>query len=396
MPFLHERGASAHDVSSRIGVGVIAMITGDALEDRLALAAPGVNDTTFGARLGRVGGGDVNQPSAGGFQFVFELGGEDAPSLGQDRSVEPRFLADLGARRSAGPSGGSRHRFDVQLFEHDKAESSNETRARHVEVVGPDARNLAAQPRHGASLIGVATRPTFAPCQDTLSPAATLIEGLHVGKVDVLARREAESSRHAAIYADYAQGGRGGGDLDVTSDCYRPATDRSGQSDGNWVPKDLSAAAELHPAEARYFHCGPSRVQPFEADILRLKPHGVVDAGLPPVWVLRSAGEEGCVSGVEVPQGLLLAGAGDGTNEVEHHPEFRELLRLIDPCKTAACGRLILAPEISPLRQRQIVDEPGHADPLTQRLGLGIGWIEPETEAPEHGLKSIRKMEPAQ
>ena len=94
------------DADRSIDVGVVSVTTTDAYEARLALAAPGVNDTTCGTGLGCEPGRHSHDQPASLLHLVGEDRCELVPARIQDHTVEARLLADIAAGLGHRPAGG--------------------------------------------------------------------------------------------------------------------------------------------------------------------------------------------------------------------------------------------------------------------------------------------------
>jgi len=140
---LHARRASAEYVDGSIHVRMGAVSAIDAFKDRLALAASGINGPAGRACLRGKGGVDVEQLAAPIGELVIEHGGEDSPTLIEDRTVE----AALAAPRS-------RHIRSGEFLKRDDAKPARNIGRALVQPMaasGSDLRRTPSQMRLSAS-----------------------------------------------------------------------------------------------------------------------------------------------------------------------------------------------------------------------------------------------------
>lgn len=391
MPFLHERGASAHNVPSRIGVGVIAMITGDALEDRLALTASGVNDTTFGARLRRVGGGDVNQPPAGGFQLVLQLAGKDAPALRQNGTVQTSLLRNPPARLLDGSPRTRRHSADVQLLQHDQSEPTGNASAGDVQMMRPHSRDLGGQPGDGLALLRVPSRATLTSCECSLRTPPPLLQSGEIGEANVLSVRQGKRGCDASVNADSALAAKGSSGH-VGREDHLPALIGDLNGDIHHLATEAPGASIFHPTNTWKSNLGPLRVQITPRQILPRQANALMNP-LPSEVGIAAAAEEAGECLVEITQRVFQTGARHCAYKIELPSKVSHLERLLPPRNGLAGRGPILAPKVPPLLQGEIVNEPCDANPLTQNVSLTYGWIKAEAEAAVHDVKFSRSLE---
>src|SRR5690349_5168677 len=128
------------DYDGCIDVGMVGVTTTDADEARLALAAPGVNDTTCGTGLGCEPRRDGHDLPASFLHLVGQDRRELMPARVEDHAVEPRLLAHLPA--GLGPRAPRRggHPASVEVFQHGDAEAASDVEGSTVVEVAPDPR----------------------------------------------------------------------------------------------------------------------------------------------------------------------------------------------------------------------------------------------------------------
>ena len=137
----HQRRAPAQNVLGSVHVGMLAVTTGNALEDRLALAAFGVNGPARRARLRGIGRVDGHQRAATFLHLVAEHDGEAAPALRENASVEAGFGPDVPPWLFDRPARRGSHVLDLQILEHDRCEAARNIERDAVLPVAANARD---------------------------------------------------------------------------------------------------------------------------------------------------------------------------------------------------------------------------------------------------------------
>src|SRR3954464_937488 len=127
------------DIDRSIDVGMVGVPTTDADEARLALAAPGVNDTTCGTGLAGEPGRYSHDLSASLLHLVGQDRRELVPARVEDHPVEPRLLTHVPAGLSNRPPRRGCHAPGVEVFEHGDAEAAADVECGPVVEVAPDA-----------------------------------------------------------------------------------------------------------------------------------------------------------------------------------------------------------------------------------------------------------------
>lgn len=383
MTFLHERGASAHDVSSSIGVGVVPMTTSDALEDRLALAASSVNDPTFSARLRRVRSGNVDQSSARCPHFVLKLASEDTPALRQNGAVKATLLRNSTPwllNRSLCAGG---HRADVQIFQYHHPKTRGETRTRYMKMMGPHSRNLRRNTGNGVPLLPISRRSALTSRKNALGPPTSLLHGTNVRQANMLTGRERKRRRYAPVNPNHGRKAQGDV-LHIRRKNNVPAPPRIEDRHVHNIAGNLARFPVANPTYAGQPYLRPATIDGALGQVLPCQTDAGVDALLPEKRV-PTATKETLKCFVEVAQSIFEAGSRNGSYEIELASECRHLKRLLTPRKVLTSRSFVLTPEITPLLKREIVHKARDADPLTQRLGLFWPWIQSEPEGFVHG-----------
>ena len=150
----------------------------NAFKNRLALAIVGVDMPARKALLRTIGGGHKSQCSASFFQLVAENNFKAAPSLFEDRTVEPGFGSYVAARFPNGPFGAGRHVFDFQIFKADCTKVLRNIERLSVLPVAANTRSASLQRRNTTSLLGVTLRAALASRQHPLRLAFAPVDVL--------------------------------------------------------------------------------------------------------------------------------------------------------------------------------------------------------------------------
>lgn len=385
MTFLHaqQRRASAPYLNSRVGVGVGLMPTMDAGKDRLALAALCVDDTADRTGLRRIRGGDIDQPAPCGFELVIKLASENAPSLRQNGTVQPGLLTDMSPwflNRTGGTGG---HVCDLKTLQADQTKSTRNRVTRHMKVVRPRSGRLSDQALNSLALGGVPTRTALPTRQDALCPAPSLLQARVGRESDELPIGKAKRYGDTAIDANGRKAVQGRRFAQIASERYGPAIGASCECDIKHSANQCASAPEANPAKLWQTNLSPSGIQVPDRDVTGANPHGVVYAQSAQRRI-TSAAEEGLISLIQVHHRALKYRLRDCSYPIKHAPEVGNLACLGNKSNVFAFGGLELTPEISPLFESQVVDQPRHSDPLPKNFSLRSGGVETRFEASKH------------
>lgn len=373
-----QRRASALYLQGRVRVGVTLMATVDAGEDRLVLAASRVNDTAGRTCLRGERGGDVNQPAPYGFEFVFQHGGEHAPPLRQDRSVQPRLLPNPFV------SGATRHSDDLKFLERHCTEASGDAEAGNMQMVLANAGILRSQPAHPRSLFGVAARAAPSPGEYTLRSGRDLLQPSRVRKIDVFTIRQADSVGHSSVdsYArQMAQ--RRGRRANVTCEGDVPFARRARDGRRFHGSGQRASLAKANPSNLWKFGLRPLSIEGSHLNFAAAQASSVVQSQAAGRRIPATTEERG-IGLVEIVERGFLDRLGDRSDPVEFSAESREFPPLTGKADAAPFASLILPPEVAALLQRQVVDQARHTDPLADCFGLGGCRMQRESKASKH------------
>jgi hypothetical protein len=120
----HRRRVPTQDVDRSIVVGMGAKAAAATGKDRLAFAALPVHGCALRTGLRAIGWIDGDEIAAAFFQLVGEQGSERRPALAQYRPLQAGFLAHPAARLINRAFRRGHHVFDLQVFQHGRAEAA--------------------------------------------------------------------------------------------------------------------------------------------------------------------------------------------------------------------------------------------------------------------------------
>lgn len=389
MTSLHgqQRRASAPYLDGRIRVGMVAVSAVDTGEDRLALSASCVDDTAGRTGLRSVGGGNGNQPPAGGLKLVVQHGGKERPALREDRTIEASLLGD------AFPLGLGGHGADIQTLNRYNAEASSNRSAGDVECVGPGAGDAPVNLGHSGALLGVATRSPLTPRKNSLRLAAAALKVAEVRQPNVLPGREADGVGDAPVEAHRGQIIDRRGLAHVAGENDVPDAALQFGRDSLRCSGKRSRRAKLDEPDLGNVDCAPLAVQMAREALGELEPQCIVATLHARSGELSPAGEERLERPIKVDDSRLLAHTRRSPDEVELRPQRGQLKDLVKGCDASPVGRAILAPEVAALLPREVVNQPVYARPLLQPLGLRGRRMKPKFEAAKHG-RSLAHFNP--
>jgi hypothetical protein len=371
------RRASAQDLLGSVHVGVVGVVTVDALEDRLALAASGIHHTAGRARLRGVGGGNGDQrPTAFG-KLVVELLSESAPALRKDGPVQSRLLAHIPAGLRDGAGGAGRHGADVQRLDRHQPETPRYFRRGAMCPVRADTGHSGIERGSPAPLGDVAPRTALPPRERFLCALPGLQQTRRVRRLHVLSGRERQSASDAAVNTNGGEGGRNDLLLYLASETHAPPARCRANGYAKQPPRLRPRVTELHPADLRKAHGRPLRIEPLETNVPTLKPERIVEAFSARLRVAGAAREERGHRLVKVSHRAIKRPPWDIRYPVGGRTQLGHLPALFDPCQRAARDAPELAPEVPALLKADIVDEPHRPDPLPQDRLLGARRLKP-------------------
>jgi hypothetical protein len=375
-------------VDRGIDVGVVAVTTSETPEPRLAFARPRINDTTGRTGLAREPGRHRHHLSAALLHLVSQDCRELVPARVQDRSVQPRLLADVatGFRDGAFRAGG--HAARVQVFEHSDTKAFGDVERGPVVEVAADARLPGLEARDAGLGPASAVRSALSPGDGSLRPALASLEPLQArGHRQHFARGEGEGRCNTTVDADHLTTRRGylvhdrAGERDVPAERV--------EADGHVLhdASDRPAVAIFHPADLGQAHGRPVRVEPLHGDLAAGEAEGVVHAATASTREARPAREDVAEGAVEIAQSLLLARHVDGAHPVELGPQARQVGSLSD------IPEAVLPAPGRPLLQSEVVGQSADARELPEQ-GLLHGQrfqLEAKTAGDGHGLFLSRR-----
>jgi hypothetical protein len=309
---------SGGDVACGVHVGIARpRITGDALENRLALAVLRRDMPAEGASLRRIRCRDEFEPPR---RLVRQPGNQQSPPLAPDLTVECAFLRDISARVFTSPARRAGHRTQIQILDTDGVEAAGQIGGGLFHPVTAAICFTGAHLRDGQLGSCPPGRSVPPPGQTPLQPAQPLgFTGTKARNPQQLPAGQRNRDRYAAIHTHHAaitrprNRVRDGGKSDVPAP--RPI---QGHSVGLHRVGDGARPAEAHPPDLGYPHLPVAAVEPldvarFDSDL----PETFMRAGLAPRWATVGAAEKVAHRLGEVPQRLLLHSLRPGCQPVE-------------------------------------------------------------------------------
>lgn len=364
---LHARRASAKDIdrSVRIRVGSVSAI--DAVKDRLALAALSVHGPAFRTGLRGIGGIDIFDTPAARLKFVFQHGREGGPALRQDRTVEAAL---------AGAAGG--HVGHLELLQRHHAEAPGDIRRSLVQPVTARGRSVGVMLGDDCLLAGSPRRSFLSARQNALS-ALPFIDrrGDVIGHLIMLASRKTEGVNNATVDADRRQIGFALRRIILNQTGCIPST--PGQLN-SYVPNfAVECAREAKLKRGAFWdteQC-PFSVDDHYVAISAGSAKGIVFAAAPHRRMSRPTGEKTSVGQIEVAQSVLANHSRHVCYPGYFSAKLGQLVALPSKTERPASRVSIVSAPISPLFERQIIDEPNRADVLPQNIFLLDRRIKP-------------------
>jgi hypothetical protein len=365
---------SGGDVSCRVHVGVARpCTTGDAREDRLALAVFGRPVPTGRTSLRRVRSRDAFESAR---SLVAKPGSQLTPPLTTDRAVKPPFLCDSNAGSVNRAARRASHRPHVERLDPNGVKPARQIRCRLLHPVSPPI-GFARFDSGDSRLRPLATvGATLGSRKTSLQPAQSdPLARPKTRAVQQLASGQRRRHRHTAIDTDHAAIGR---PCDRVGDMRERNMPASGP-----IPSDAvglgtcrhgSGPAESDPADLGHPHPPVMPVELF--DMARFYPdlsEAFMLAGLPPRRTAMGAGEKVPHGLREVTQSLLLHRLGPSRQPVVVGADFRQLrgLLVVPRSATARLPKFLLL-------HAQIPYEPRMPTMLQQHHLLSRCWQQPE------------------
>lgn len=382
----HSRRTSPENIQRRVVIRVRREAAMPTPEDRLALAALGVNDPTFRTGLRSVCGRYLDQRPAALLKLVCKDGLECIPALVQDCAIEPRLLSDALTGRIDRSSSARRHCRNSQAFHSSSSKPLCQRQCGPMVPVFSDARYLGRKPRDATLGLHATVRPALLASHGALgSPLAALDYGHRSRQREHFTGRERQCVRHAAVNPYAGKPGRLDVCCDLAREGYVPA--QCIAREGNILGHSLKLAGipEFHPSDLWQPNLRPLCIQFAGGDILRHETDAGAVSQASRRWILAAAVEEVVESTIQVPQCLFLAHPFNRCDPLKLSPKCRQLSALRRKADAPAGLALVLPPEVSALLPSEIVNQSAHATELRKALGLFGRWRETIAKASKHG-----------
>lgn len=371
---LRARRASAVDIDRCIHVCMSRETTVPAGVASLALAASLVDGSTVRTFLGRVGGIDLHERPAALFQLVTERCFKRAPALLQYPSVQAVLSA---------PACG--HVDDLQILDTDQAEAIGNASRNLVPPIGADAGDLCGQRRDVPTLLAVTVGSPNAAGEDALRSLLPPLKLGRAGDGKKFASREGQGVRDPAINANARQVVGRRLMFDFAGQADVPAKRIAVESSRDNAATPFAGHAHLDEANLRHSDKRPLGINRDEPDFAAFVLESAVRSG-------RSEGgkpstsEEGGIGRVKLDKSLRQWRGMNLRKPFALSPQLRHFTTLRGVVEIDS-ARLGLPPEIAPLFQGQIVDEPHRTSRLSHGPSLLRRRVKAVSEAPvNHAL----------
>ena len=392
MPTLHalKRRVPAQDIHSGVSVCVVTMPASDALKNRLALAAFGVDLSARRASLRRVGGVDHAKRSASFFQFVGQQEGELRPTLRQNLTVQACLLPDIAPVFFRRAFGAGAHVFDFQIFERDRAKTAGNAQGRFVLPVLADTRHTGLQSGDAPQLLRPPIRAAFAPRQNPLRPPLApfdLFEALRHGKH--FTRRKRQAIGNAAINPHGGQCAGGRFVRNLATEGHMPAVRLLRHRHILERPAYWARVAEFHKADFREADKAPFSIKPRNATFAPLEAETFIHALFARARVAGASGKKISVGGFKIAQSLLLASLTHRRHKIERGAKRGQFTGLRHVIEALSRRALILPVEVPPLLKRGIIDHAANTGELPEKALLFVRRLELEAKAAKVHIHNI-------
>jgi hypothetical protein len=388
---------SGGDIPCGVYVGIERpRTTGDANENRLALATFSCDVPASRASLRRIGGWNKFETRCG---LVFEPSNQHSPSLAADLTIEAPFLGDAGTWTLASTARRAGHGAHVQVLDANGVVTARQIGAELFYPVTAAICFARSQPCNGQLRSCPSARTAMRPGQTLLQPAQPLgFTSSKMGHPQQLPARQRNRNRHAAINTNHAA---------ITGSC-----DRVGNRSKSYVPaprsiqrdsvrlhgvRDVAGPPKPHPSHFRYPYL-PEAVA-HTLNVARLEsnlPESFVPTGLAPRRTTMRPVEKVAHRLREVSQRLLLHGLRPGGQPVEFSAGSSQLSTLLVvagrlptqlPMPLLLDGKIPYKPCVATVfgqRRRLLTgrehSKPAHAEnicPNTDKLSNGGGGVSP-------------------
>ena len=357
---------SGGDIACGVHVSITrTRATGDALENRLALAVFRRDMPAAGASLRRIRCWNQFQPAR---SFVLQPGNQQSPPLAVNLTVEAPFLRDVGTRALTSTARRPAHSTHVQILDTDGVEAARHIGAGLFHPVTAAIGFTGAQPGNRQLRLCSPMRSASPSGHTLLQPPQPLrFTSTKARNTQQLPGGQRRRYRHAAVNTNHAAvsgssnrfGDGGKGDVPAPRSIQSDAVRLQGVG-------DVARPPEPNPTDLRYPYLPIAaaeslEVARFESDL----PESFMRAGLAPRRAAVGAVEKVAHRLREVPQRLLLHGLRPGRQPIVFDAGRSQLSTLLVVTGGLAAGLPVLL-----LLYGQIPHEPGMATMLGQYCRL--------------------------
>jgi hypothetical protein len=321
---------SGGDIACGVYVGIERpCTTGDANENRLALATFRCDVPASGASLRRIGCRNNFETRCG---LVFEPSNQHSPSLAADLTIEAPFLGDVGTWALASTARRAGHGAHIQILDSNGVVAARQIGAELFYPVTAAICFARSQPCNGQLRSRPPMRIAMRPGQTLLQSAQPLgFTSRKAGHPQQLPARKCNRNRHTSINANHAA---------ITRSCYRvghrgksyvPAP-RSIQRDSVRLHgvRDVAGPPKPCPSHFRYPYLPEAMAHTL--NVARLEsnlPESFVPTGLTPRRTTMRPVEKVAHRLREVAQRLLLHGLRPGGQPAEFSAGSSQLSTLL-------------------------------------------------------------------
>lgn len=298
------------------------------------------------------------------------------PTLIQDRPIQPSLLPDVRAMTFGGAFGACGHSLGVKVFQHNRAKALAEVKGGPVVPILADAGRTGLQSRNTASLLLMARRPALAARQNPLRPSLTPFKGCKaVGQSHQLTCGQGQRLRNTSINTNGGKCVRGRVMFNGEAKADMPAISRIADRGVVHLANKWASIPVSHPTDLGQLYLRPLGIQLTGFQFTSLKAERIVKALLSGTRIFGNTFEERLIGPVEIAQGLLQWRDMDSRYPSILRAQRGQLSGLTGVADVFARASLKVAPVVTALFKRQIVDKAADTSKLTKQfrlLGCGM------------------------
>ena len=298
------------------------------------------------------------------------------PTLIQDRPIQPSLLPDVRAMAFGGTLGAGGHSLGVKVFQYNRAKALAEVKGGPVVPILADAGRAGLQSCNTASLLRMAGRPSFPARQNPLRASLTSFKGCKaVGQSHQLTCGQGQRLRNTSINTNGGKCVRGRVMFNGEAKADMPAISRIADRGVVQLANKRTSITVLHPTDLGQTHFGPLGIQLTGFQLTTLETECITHAPLSRVGIFGNTFEESLIGPVEIAQGLLQWRDMDSRYPIILRAQRGQLSGLTGVADVFARAGLKVAPVVTALFKRQIVNKAADTRKLTEQfrlLGCGM------------------------